>query len=31
LPSLMPASLIIKKETPEWAKLIKDAGIKLGN
>jgi tripartite-type tricarboxylate transporter receptor subunit TctC len=22
---------IIKKETPEWAKLIKDAGIKLGN
>ena len=22
---------IIKKETPEWAKVIKDAGIKLGN
>ncbi len=22
---------IIKKETPEWAKIIKDAGIKLGN
>jgi len=22
---------IIRKETPEWAKLIKDAGIKLGN
>jgi tripartite-type tricarboxylate transporter receptor subunit TctC len=22
---------VIKKETPEWAKLIKDAGIKLGN
>ena len=21
---------IIKKETPEWAKVIKDAGIKLG-
>jgi tripartite-type tricarboxylate transporter receptor subunit TctC len=28
-----PAELtaIIKKETPEWAKVIKDAGIKLGN
>jgi tripartite-type tricarboxylate transporter receptor subunit TctC len=22
---------IIKKETPEWAKVIKDAGIKIGN
>jgi tripartite-type tricarboxylate transporter receptor subunit TctC len=22
---------IIKKETPEWAKVIRDAGIKLGN
>ncbi len=22
---------VIKRETPEWAKLIKDAGIKLGN
>jgi tripartite-type tricarboxylate transporter receptor subunit TctC len=22
---------VIKKETPEWAKVIKDAGIKLGN
>jgi tripartite-type tricarboxylate transporter receptor subunit TctC len=22
---------IIRKETPEWAKVIKDAGIKLGN
>jgi tripartite-type tricarboxylate transporter receptor subunit TctC len=22
---------IIRKETPEWAKLIRDAGIKLGN
>src|ERR1700709_1937745 len=22
---------IIKKETPEWARVIKDAGIKLGN
>ena len=22
---------IIKKEMPEWAKVIKDAGIKLGN
>jgi tripartite-type tricarboxylate transporter receptor subunit TctC len=22
---------VIRKETPEWAKLIKDAGIKLGN
>jgi tripartite-type tricarboxylate transporter receptor subunit TctC len=22
---------IIKNETPEWAKVIKDAGIKLGN
>jgi tripartite-type tricarboxylate transporter receptor subunit TctC len=28
-----PAELaaIIRKETPEWAKVIKDAGIKLGN
>ena len=24
-------SAVIKKETPEWAKVIKDAGIKLGN
>jgi hypothetical protein len=24
-------SEILKKETPEWAKVIKDAGIKLGN
>ncbi len=22
---------VIRKETPEWAKVIKDAGIKLGN
>lgn len=22
---------LIRKETPEWAKVIKDAGIKLGN
>ncbi len=22
---------VINKETPEWAKVIKDAGIKLGN
>jgi tripartite-type tricarboxylate transporter receptor subunit TctC len=22
---------VISKETPEWAKVIKDAGIKLGN
>jgi tripartite-type tricarboxylate transporter receptor subunit TctC len=22
---------VIKKETPEWAKVIKDAGITLGN
>lgn len=22
---------LIKKKTPEWAKVIKDAGIKLGN
>jgi tripartite-type tricarboxylate transporter receptor subunit TctC len=22
---------VIKKETPEWAKVIKDAGIRLGN
>jgi tripartite-type tricarboxylate transporter receptor subunit TctC len=22
---------LIKKETPEWAKVIRDAGIKLGN
>jgi tripartite-type tricarboxylate transporter receptor subunit TctC len=22
---------VIRRETPEWAKLIKDAGIKLGN
>ena len=22
---------VIKKETPEWAKVIKDADIKLGN
>jgi tripartite-type tricarboxylate transporter receptor subunit TctC len=22
---------VIEKETPEWAKLIKDAGIELGN
>jgi tripartite-type tricarboxylate transporter receptor subunit TctC len=28
-----PAELaaVIRKEMPEWAKVIKDAGIKLGN
>jgi tripartite-type tricarboxylate transporter receptor subunit TctC len=29
--TLAEFTAIIKKETPEWAKVIKDAGIKLGN
>jgi hypothetical protein len=27
----LAVAAIIRKETPEWGKVIKDAGIKLGN